>query len=65
MLPSDGYRIDDGRFADNEKAHQGGADTFFEVIGKVETYKQAFECIHMRSTAIIVGGAPPAVSPPG
>ncbi len=44
---------------------KGGADTSFEVIGKVETYKQAFECIHMRSTAIIVGGAPPAVSPPG
>ena len=36
----------------------GGSDYAFEVIGKVETYKQAFDCIHNRGMAVVVGGAP-------
>jgi S-(hydroxymethyl)glutathione dehydrogenase/alcohol dehydrogenase len=37
----------------------GGVDFAFEVIGKPEVVRQAFECTHGSGTAVMVGSPPP------
>ena len=49
---------DDDVVAAVKELTNGGADFSFEVIGKMETYKQAFDCIHTRGMTVVVGAPP-------